>query len=290
MLAQPVAPGNGVTQQLADAVNGLATAYGTIAGLEAAEIVALDRAEGAYLAHDNDWFSRQQIAARQISAQEVPLLRGLQGQFNAVHDALVATGDTGAFTLWQLQAVQQSLPTDGLSAGFYSATARLGLSAPDIATLSGQMRDADASAAYSQSGGSLASALTPSGSVAAFQAAAETADAFARPEPNVGLTVTPVAAAHQIQATLTARDAACSADGQIQSLKVVSLANATVAIPGVGTISAPTAAPVAIPNQPSSVVITVQKLQAGQPAAVRLMVHDGCGDWPTFVGGGANAF
>jgi hypothetical protein len=28
----------------------------------------------------------------------------------------------------------------------------------------------------------------------------------------------------------------------------------------------------------------------GQASTVELVVTDGCGDWPTFVGGGPNAF
>jgi hypothetical protein len=35
---------------------------------------------------------------------------------------------------------------------------------------------------------------------------------------------------------------------------------------------------------------TVRRATAGQPTHVSLAVTDGCGEWPTFVGGGVDAF
>ena len=34
----------------------------------------------------------------------------------------------------------------------------------------------------------------------------------------------------------------------------------------------------------------VARLTAGQTSTVSLVATDGCGDWPTFVGGGPSAF
>ena len=36
--------------------------------------------------------------------------------------------------------------------------------------------------------------------------------------------------------------------------------------------------------------LTVRRVTDGQASTVELVVTDGCGDWPTFVGGGPNAF
>jgi hypothetical protein len=40
----------------------------------------------------------------------------------------------------------------------------------------------------------------------------------------------------------------------------------------------------------SRVSFTVQRITPGQPVIVGLVPTDGCGDWPTFVAGGRDAF
>jgi uncharacterized repeat protein (TIGR01451 family) len=111
------------------------------------------------------------------------------------------------------------------------------------------------------------------------------------PRPNVGVAVAPAPGAGALQTTLTARDANCSPNNQLQSLQFTRLANATVevATAPVTTVStAPTT--VSLPTLPASIVLTVRRVTAGQPTTVELIVTDGCGTWPTFVGGGASAF
>jgi hypothetical protein len=76
----------------------------------------------------------------------------------------------------------------------------------------------------------------------------------------------------------------------LQALRFTRLANATVEVPGVGTLTAPSATPVPLPSRPASVTLTVHKLDPNQATTVELVVTDGCGDWPTFVGGGPSAF
>src|SRR4051794_2904504 len=56
MLAQPIAAGNGVTQQFADAGNALAGTISQLASLEEASHIALDRAETAHRAKDGTWY------------------------------------------------------------------------------------------------------------------------------------------------------------------------------------------------------------------------------------------
>jgi hypothetical protein len=36
-------------------------------------------------------------------------------------------------------------------------------------------------------------------------------------------------------------------------------------------------------------MLTVSRVTAGQATTIPLIVVDGCGEWPTFVGGGASA-
>jgi hypothetical protein len=289
MLAQPIVPGNGVTQQLADAVNALAGTLSQLASLEEAKQTALDRAETAYLAHDSVWFARQDDAARAYASQEVPLWKSLQSQFDALQAALTASGVASPITAAQIQQAQQSLASDGFSASIVDAATRLGLSSADLATIKTQVAAVNPNDVVNQSGGSLASTLSASGLVSAFQTNATLDDELARPHPNVGLAPTsgPV---HQLTVKVTARDNLCTTNNQLRAIRVTSLTNATLAIPGVGTITAPSASAIPLPGQPSSVAVTVQKLRAGEAATVAVVVTDGCGDWPTFFGGGKDAF
>ena len=62
-------------------------------------------------------------------------------------------------------------------------------------------------------------------------------------------------------------------------------------------IDAPGAAPgasgpfdVATPAGASSYTFVVRRTTAGQGVQVPFTVTDACGNWPTFVGGGPNAF
>src|SRR5262249_22901605 len=110
------------------------------------------------------------------------------------------------------------------------------------------------------------------------------------PRPNVGVQTAPSSASGSLRVTLTARDAGCPANNQLHALRFTRLANATVDVPGVGRISAPTAAPIALPDRPSSVTLTVGRVESGQTTTVEAIVTDGCGDWPTFLGAGPTAF
>jgi hypothetical protein len=110
------------------------------------------------------------------------------------------------------------------------------------------------------------------------------------PRPNVVVQAVPGATAGRLQSTLRARDAGCMPNNQLLALRFIQLTNASVDIPGVGTITAPTTAPIALPGQPAAVTLTVNRLVSGQAATVEFIVTDGCGQWPTFVGGGPGAF
>jgi hypothetical protein len=132
--------------------------------------------------------------------------------------------------------------------------------------------------------------LTPT--VTSTPTATATATPF--PRPAVGVALTPVASSHTLQTTLTARDAACNGNtqnNQLLSLRFTRLANATVDVataPVTTVTTAPTTVP--LPAHPASIVVTVHRITDGQPTTVELVVTDGCGDWPTFIGGGPSAF
>jgi hypothetical protein len=103
--------------------------------------------------------------------------------------------------------------------------------------------------------------------------------------------ITPDLSARTLQATITARDANCNPNNQLQELRFTRLANATVDIPTVPVTtvaSAPTTVP--LPSRPASVTLTVHRATTGVSATVELVVTDGCGEWPTFIGGGPGAF
>jgi hypothetical protein len=109
------------------------------------------------------------------------------------------------------------------------------------------------------------------------------------PQPNVGVQVTPSGGA--LQATITARNAGCAqGNNQLFALQFTALTNATVEVgtAPVTVVSAPTTVP--LPTHPAQLGLTVRRVDAGSGATVQLTVTDGCGDWPTFIGGGPAVF
>jgi hypothetical protein len=112
------------------------------------------------------------------------------------------------------------------------------------------------------------------------------------PRPNVGVQVAP--GGGTLQTTITARDAGCAGgNNQLQALQFTSLANATVDVgsPLIATVATPTTVALGTPgNRPASIALTLRRVTAGQAATAILTVTDGCGAWPTFVGGGPTAF
>jgi hypothetical protein len=90
--------------------------------------------------------------------------------------------------------------------------------------------------------------------------------------------------------TLTARDADCAqGNNRLLSIDVTAFANGTVTWPGSPptTVSAPTS--LTIPGTPATYQFTMVRAAPGA-TTVSFVVHDGCGAWPTFVGGGPGAF
>jgi hypothetical protein len=109
------------------------------------------------------------------------------------------------------------------------------------------------------------------------------------PQSNIGVQVAS-AGAGQLQATLTARDAGCVPNNRLRALRITRLTNATLDVPGIGTLTALSAGPIALPDLPPAITLTLHRVTGGASATAELVVTDGCGDWSTFVGGGDAAF
>jgi len=147
---------------------------------------------------------------------------------------------------------------------------------------------------YAPDGGSITSITDPSGNPVA--AVNGRVDVGAEPRyiffttgcasrPNVGVTRTPLGNGN-LAVTLTAGTAG-KPGNTIHTVIVEAGANASVdSVLGPGRTGRFTFAP---PAGSQSTSITVHRTSAGA-VTVRLIITDDCGDWPTFVGGGANAF
>jgi hypothetical protein len=72
----------------------------------------------------------------------------------------------------------------------------------------------------------------------------------------------------------------------LQQLRFGTVQNATVTMHGQAITSGQT---VTLPAGTSSADLQVRRATAGQPTTVPFSVVDACGEWPTFVGGGAGA-
>ena len=93
----------------------------------------------------------------------------------------------------------------------------------------------------------------------------------------------------QLAVTITARDSGCTPNGQLRELRFGNAVNARIDVPGQaagqrGSFTLPLAA------SPRQVTFTIHQDAGGQAVTVPLTVVDGCGEWPTFVGGRAQAF
>jgi hypothetical protein len=131
---------------------------------------------------------------------------------------------------------------------------------------------------------------TPTPTLTPTRTATPTITPTPAPRPNVGVQVAP--GGGTLHTTITARDAGCAGgNNQLQSVRVTRLTNATVDVatsPVTSVSTAPQTVP--LPSLPASIALTVNRVTPGQAATVELVVIDGCGVWPTFVGGGPNAF
>jgi hypothetical protein len=107
---------------------------------------------------------------------------------------------------------------------------------------------------------------------------------------NVGVSVAP-SNGGALSVTIVARAASCTAANQLRQLAFgndpATYRNAQVAIDG--QVRTPPFT-VSLPPGTTQKTFDVLQVAAGQGATVPLVAQDSCGQWNTFVGGGANAF
>ncbi|HZO26452.1 MAG TPA: SBBP repeat-containing protein [Chloroflexota bacterium] len=106
------------------------------------------------------------------------------------------------------------------------------------------------------------------------------------PRPKVNVTMSP-GGAGLLNATLQAQVLPATPVNALTSLRVTALTNVQVSRNGVILAAGPI---IPLPPGTQQIVLVVQRLVPGQAATAQLVVTDACGEWPTFVGGGPNAF
>jgi hypothetical protein len=108
------------------------------------------------------------------------------------------------------------------------------------------------------------------------------------PRANIGVQTSP-AGSGRLQVFLTARDAACTRNNELVRVEVTGLTNATLQFAD-GSVVRTAPAIVSLQLGSSQLSFTLVRVKAGQASQATLLVTDGCGGWPTLVGGGPTAF
>jgi hypothetical protein len=106
------------------------------------------------------------------------------------------------------------------------------------------------------------------------------------PRPNVQTRLS--AGGSQLQVHVEATPLATQQNNSLASLTFGELQNARVTLAGQPIVRGQTYT-VADPANTHGLDFTVERVTPGQPTMVPFTVTDGCGDWPTFVGGGRDA-
>jgi hypothetical protein len=106
------------------------------------------------------------------------------------------------------------------------------------------------------------------------------------PRPSVGVAVAAIGNG-QLRATVRAQTLPTTQTNEVRGLRLAKLANARLSLNGQPLQEGQATQ---LPAGTQEVVLVVERVAAGQPGTAQLVVSDNCGDWPTFVGGGANGF
>jgi hypothetical protein len=119
------------------------------------------------------------------------------------------------------------------------------------------------------------------------------APAASTPPPPTPLACTPrpaveVASVPDGTGRLRVTISASGSGNRLREIRVGGAANATLDVGGQTGIAGPRS--VALPDGTEQTTLLVHRVTPNQPATVPLVVVDGCGAWPTLVGGGPNAF
>ena len=111
--------------------------------------------------------------------------------------------------------------------------------------------------------------------------------AMCRPRPKVNVSVTKIGS-DQLRVTITI-GVNSGTQNELVAITWTRLDTATVVLNGVGPVQQGQQTAFATPlTQSASFMIS--RTPGASSGTVRLVVTDGCGDWPTFVGGGPNAW
>lgn len=104
--------------------------------------------------------------------------------------------------------------------------------------------------------------------------------------PRKPVKVTTAASGGLLHATVTAQDGSGGVDNHLVELRFGAFRNGTVTINGQQVASGSTFTP---PANTTQITLVVARVTPGQATTIPLTVVDGCGNWPTFVGGGPGA-
>ncbi len=231
---------------------------------------------------------------------------------NGAFDPVAFINTDGKWVVVVKTTMNGTIDIQGLPAGTYgvkyTTDAQYDVDLPDVTIAGGQLVSPTILAAgvitvYGKmpSGGGTATATatrTPTGTATRTptqtRTRTPTPTATPVPRPNVGVGVAP-SGAGRLQVTLQARNVGCAVSNLLQSVQFEGLVpgNARVLWPGVAQpIVSDPPGPLPVPGGVSPFQFTVERVNPGA-TTVRLIVTDGCGPnmpWPTFVGGGLNAF
>jgi hypothetical protein len=104
--------------------------------------------------------------------------------------------------------------------------------------------------------------------------------------PRPGVVASPRAGGGLLNVRITATPLNGQQSNPLQKLVFTRLQNARVTVNGQQIREG---GQYDVPANTTAVDFAVERVTAGQPATVELTVHDGCGVWRTFVGGGTGA-
>jgi hypothetical protein len=115
-----------------------------------------------------------------------------------------------------------------------------------------------------------------------------TPNAPCAPRPSVGVVVVPTSPG-SLAATITANTTPWTPTNSLTLLQFGAATNALIDVPGqppsqTGSFT------VTLPPGTTSATFTVRRATSGAATTVPVVVSDTCGAWPTFVGGGPDAF
>jgi hypothetical protein len=125
---------------------------------------------------------------------------------------------------------------------------------------------------------------TPTATSTMTPTAVPTATWTPAPAPHVNVSVGP-AQDGRFPVALAAIPQGCRADNLIHSIRFTRLDNAVLeGVPVLGRVTAPVN--VTLPSALPQITFAFRKIDVNRAATVQMVVTDGCGDWPTFVGAG----